>query len=355
MQFTTPELDSFMDKKLRVGIVGATGFTGEELVKILSRHPQAEVTYVSGKEDRNEKIQDIFPYLQNTLDLKCNAFSLDEAAEKTDFVFLSLPHTLSMQSAPFFLKAGKKVVDISADYRLQDAKIYEKFYKTAHTDAENLRKAVYGLPELNREKIKKAVLIANPGCYPTGSILGLLPGLTGGIFNESSIQIDAKSGVTGAGRKADKALHFSEVNESVKAYRLFEHQHVPEIDQALSGVSKKPVSVVFVPHLIPINRGILSTIYVKLAEKMNTEKLLAMYKKFYEHEPFVKIYDAGRLPEIKHIVNTNFCDIGLKVNEEKNLAVIVTALDNLQKGAAGQAVQNMNIMSGFQETVGLSH
>ncbi|MDO8552810.1 MAG: N-acetyl-gamma-glutamyl-phosphate reductase [bacterium] len=342
-----------MENKLRVGVVGATGFTGEELVKILSRHPNVEVTYVSGKEDRSERIQDIFPYLKNSVDLKCDAFSADEAIEKTDLVFLSLPHTLSMQSAPLFLQAGKKVIDISADYRLQDTKVYEKFYKTAHLDAANLKAAVYGLPELNREQIKSAKLIANPGCYPTGSILGIAPGLASGVFDESSIQIDAKSGVTGAGRKADKALHFSEVNESVKAYRLFEHQHVPEIDQALSGVSKKEVSVVFVPHLIPINRGILSTIYVKLAKKMNTEELLAVYKKFYKNEPFVKVYDAGRLPEIKYVVNTNFCDIGLKVNESKNLAVIVTAIDNLQKGAAGQAVQNMNIMCGFEETAGL--
>ncbi|MDO8522443.1 MAG: N-acetyl-gamma-glutamyl-phosphate reductase [bacterium] len=339
--------------RIRVGVVGATGYTGEELVRILSRHPRAEVAYVSGKEDRSERIQDIFPYLQNTLDLKCNAFSINEAIGKTDLVFLSLPHTLSMQNAPLFLKAGKKVIDISADYRLQDTKTYEKFYKTPHTDAENLPRAVYGLPELNREKIKRARLVANPGCYPTGSILGTAPGLANGIFDESSIQIDAKSGVTGAGRRADKALHFSEVNESVKAYRLFEHQHVPEIDQALSGVSKKPVSVVFVPHLVPINRGILSTIYVKLSKKMNTEELLALYKKFYEHEPFVKVYGAGHLPEIKYVVHTNFCDIGLKVNEEKNLAVIVTAIDNLGKGAAGQAIQNMNIMSGFEETAGL--
>src|SRR3989338_3994962 len=341
--------------KLHVGIVGATGYTGEELVRILSRHPNVEVAYVSGKEDRSERIQDIFPYLKHTLDLKCNAFSADEAIKKTDLVFLSLPHTLSMQSAPLFLKAGKKVIDISADYRLQDAKIYEKFYKIPHTDAGNLRAAVYGLPELNRAKIKTARLIANPGCYLTGSILGLVPGLANGIFDEDSIQIDAKSGVTGAGRKTDKSLLFGEINESVKAYKLFEHQHVPEINQALSGVSKKPVSVVFVPHLIPINRGILSTIYVKLAKKMNTEELLTVYKKFYEHEPFVKVYSAGLLPEIKHVAYTNFCDIGLKVNEEKNLAIIVTAIDNLQKGAAGQAIQNMNIMSGFEETAGLSH
>ena len=183
--------------------------------------------------------------------------------------------------------------------------------------------------------------------------MGIARGLKRGLFDIDSIQIDAKSGVTGTGRKADKALHFSEVNESVKAYRLFEHQHVPEIDQALSKVANKKIGVVFVPHLIPINRGILSTIYVKLTKKMTTEALLKVYKKFYYGEDFVKVYDAGILPEIKHVVNTNLCHIGLRVNEEKNLAVIVTAIDNLQKGAAGQAVQNMNIMSGFPESAGL--
>lgn len=340
-------------RKLRVGVVGATGYTGEELLRILSHHPNVKVTYVSGKEDRAENIQDIFPYLTNKLDLKCNALSIEEAIEKTDLVFLSLPHTLSMRSAPAFLNAGKKVVDMSADYRLQNAGVYEKFYKTKHMDPANLKNAVYGLPELNRAKIKSTKIVANPGCYPTGAILGLVPGLKGGVFNAGSIQIDAKSGVTGAGRKTDKSLLFSEVNGSVKAYKLFEHQHAPEIDQALSKVIGKNVKVIFVPHLIPINRGILSTIYVKLSKKMDTESLLKLYKKFYAGESFVKVYDAGRLPEIKNVVNTNFCDIGLRVNEEKNLAVIVTAIDNLQKGAAGQAVQNMNIMSGFPETTGL--
>ncbi len=340
-------------KKLRVGVVGATGYTGEELVRILSRHPKVQVTYVSGKEDRSEKIQEIFPYLKNTLDLKCNAFSVHEAIEKTDLVFLALPHTVSMQNTPLFLKAGKKVVDISADYRLQDVSIYEKYYKTPHKDPVSLPMAVYGLPELNRAKIKSAKLVANPGCYPTGSILGLLPGLKQGVFDESSIQIDAKSGVTGAGRRADKALQFPEVNESLKAYKLFEHQHTPEIDQALSLASGHKISVVFVPHLLPINRGLFSTIYVRLAKKLGTEGLLKIYKKFYANEPFVKVYDAGRLPEIKNVANTNFCDIGLCVSEEKNLAVIITAIDNLDKGAAGQAVQNMNIMCGFPETAGL--
>ena len=339
-------------KKIKVSVAGATGYTGEELIRLLVRHPRVEIVYVSGKEDREIKIQEIFPYLKGKLDLECKAFSADEAIEKSDLVFLSLPHTVSMQVAPTFIKAKKKVIDVSADYRLKDEKIYEKFYKVKHRDPSNLKQAVYGLPELNRERIREAFLVANPGCYPTGSILGLLPGIKSGLFDLDTIQIDAKSGVTGAGRKADKLLNFSEVNESFKAYKLFEHQHVPEIDQELSKIAKEDVSVVFVPHLLPINRGILSTIYVKLKKKMNTKDLIAVYSKHYAKEPFVKVYDNGLLPEIKHVLNTNFCDLGLRVNENKNLAVIVAAIDNLDKGAAGQAVQNMNIMSGFNETEG---
>jgi len=339
--------------KLKVGVIGATGYTGEELVKILSQHPIVELTYVSGKEDRSEKIQDIFPYLRGKVDLPCNAFSESDAIAKTDLVFLSLPHTVSMTVAPKFLAAGKKVIDVSADYRIKDTSVYEEFYKTSHADTPNLKVAPYGLPELYRDKIKSAKLIANPGCYPTGSILGILPGLKAGVFEKDSIQIDAKSGVTGAGRKADRGLIFGEVNESVKAYKLFEHQHVPEIEQELSNACGSDVKIVFVPHLVPLNRGILSTIYVKLSKKTNTEGLIKIYKEFYAKEPFVKVYENGALPEIKNVAHTNFCDIGLRVNEDKKLAVIVTVIDNLGKGAAGQAVQNMNIMFSFPEATGL--
>ncbi len=339
-------------KNIRAGVAGATGYTGEELVRILAWHPGVRLTYVSGKEDREVRIQEIFPYLRNRLDLECKGFNVDEALQKCDLIFLCLPHTVAMQYAPIFLKAGKKVVDVSADYRLKDPAVFEKFYKVSHKDLGNLRQAVYGLPELHRGKIKTATLVANPGCYPTGSILGLVPGVKKGLFDLSSIQIDAKSGVTGAGRKADRALNFSEVNESFKAYKLFEHQHVPEMDQELSKVAKKDVGVVFVPHLLPMNRGILGTIYVHLKKNLTTEQLLEVYRKFYAKEPFVNIYPKGGLPELKNVQRTNFCDIGLRVHPSKKLAVIVTAIDNLGKGAAGQAVQNMNLMCGFPETAG---
>jgi N-acetyl-gamma-glutamyl-phosphate reductase len=339
-------------KKLKVAVAGATGYTGEELIRILVRHAHADIRYVSGKEERPSKIQDIFPYLRGRLDLSCNAFDPEEAIRKSDFIFLSLPHTVSMRFAPIFLKAGKRVVDISADYRLRDEKIYERFYKTPHADRAYLEKAVYGLPELHREKIRKAALVANPGCYPTGAILGLLPGVAAGLFDCESIVIDAKSGVTGAGRKAEKSLNFSEVNENFKAYKLFEHQHVPEIRQELSFAAGKNTDVLFVPHLLPLNRGILSTIYVRLKKKMDTAGLIARYQKHYAQEPFVNVYPDGALPELKHVTHTNFCDIGLRVESSKNAAVVVTAIDNLVKGAAGQAVQNMNLMAGFEETDG---
>ncbi len=340
-------------KKLKVGIVGATGYTGEELVRLLARHSEVEVTYASGKADRAMTIQEVFPHLSGVLDIPCSAYSADEAALKADILFLSLPHTVSMREAPAFLAAGKKVIDMSADYRLSDTATYEKFYKVPHSDAANLAKAVYGIPELNREKIRSAALVANPGCYPTGAILGIAPGLAQKAFDADSIRIDAKSGVTGAGRKADASLNFAEVNENLKAYKPFEHQHVPEIEQELTKVAGSETRVVFVPHLIPMNRGILTTIYVDLAKKLNTEALVALYRDFYKDEPFVNVYPAGRLPEVKHVARTNLCAIGLKVDEERGVAVVVTAIDNLGKGAAGQAVQNMNIMYGFPENSGL--
>jgi N-acetyl-gamma-glutamyl-phosphate reductase len=257
-----------------------------------------------------------------------------------------------MRKAPAFMRAGKKVIDMSADYRLKDTTAYERFYKTPHADSENLPRAVYGLPEVNRDAVKAASLVANPGCYPTGSILALFPGLAKGLFEPRSVIIDAKSGATGAGRKA-VGLGFSDINESLKAYKVFEHQHVPEINQELSNAGAGRISVTFVPHLIPMNRGLLTTAYVKLAKSVSQTELIEAYRAFYTGEKFVKVYADGKLPETKHVVRTNFCDIGLKVDSEKGIAVIVSAIDNLGKGAAWQAVQNMNIMCGFSETEGI--
>jgi N-acetyl-gamma-glutamyl-phosphate reductase len=334
---------------LKVGIVGATGYTGEELVKILSRHPNVTITALSAIIEKPTKISDVFPSLAGKCDVVCKELDVDEVSKACDLVFLALPHTVSMRFVPQFLKNGRKVIDLSADYRLS-AGIFEKWYDAQHTDWDNLKEAVYGLPELYREKIKKANLIANPGCYPTSIILPSVPLVKQGIAKVDTIIADSKSGVTGAGRKAALPLSFSEVNESLKAYKVNTHQHKPEINQELAKLTNKVVDIVFTPHLIPINRGILSTIYFKLKKDADAKELVKIYRKFYRTEPFIRIA-SDRLPQVRDVINTNFCDIGVTVTG--GMAIVVSCIDNLIKGAAGQAVQNMNIMCDFDEKEGL--
>ena len=335
---------------LKVGVVGATGYAGEEVIKILINHKKVKITQLSAVIDKEEPISSIFPHLKGKIDLVCKKPDTAGMAKDIDLVFLALPHKVSMEMAPAFLKAGKLVVDLSADYRLP-ADIYKVWYGIEHKDIGNIAQAVYGLPEIYYNAIKKAKLIANPGCYPTSIILGIAPALKEKMINIGYIIADSKSGVTGAGRKPDIALSFSEVNENLKAYKLNEHQHKPEITKILSDIAGKALDIVFAPHLIPMNRGILSTIYMKLDKKTDTKSVIDIYRKFYSGRPFVRISDEGKLPQIKDIVFTNYCDIGLKVTGD-NL-IVVSCIDNLKKGAAGQAVQNMNIMSGFEETEGL--
>jgi N-acetyl-gamma-glutamyl-phosphate reductase len=255
-----------------------------------------------------------------------------------------------MEIVPELLKKGKRVIDLSADYRIKDAGVYEKFYLTKHKDKVNLPQAVYGLPEIYKAKIKSAKFIANPGCYPTAAILGLAPLVGLGIADLNSIIIDAKSGVTGAGRKVAEGFLFSEVNEDFKAYKINVHQHSPEINQELSKLGGKKLEVTFVPHLLPLNRGILETIYVKKV-KGKAGNLTSLYKKFYKDEPFVRVKDEGIFPRIKDVAHTNYCDIGIK--EEADQVIIISAIDNLLKGASGQAVQNMNIMLKLPEETAL--
>lgn len=333
---------------LKVAVVGAPGYSGEELLRVLVGHPEVKITHVSGKEDREEKIQDIFPYLRGALDLPCEALDKERVARDADLIFLALPHTVSMELVPFFLFKGKRVVDVGADYRLKDLQVFKKYYGKDHADPQNVPVAVYGLPELNRSAIKGAKLVANPGCYPTGAALGLLPIVKNGLRWKGNAIIDSKSGVTGAGRKAVKTLLFSEVNENFKAYKVFTHQHVPEIAQTL-GTGK----FIFTPHLVPLDRGILSTIYVELENKKDAEGLQKTFESHYAKEPFVKVLPTGKLPEVKYVRMTNQCHIGIVTRTEDASVIIVTAIDNLGKGAATQAVQNMNLMYGFRETAGL--
>lgn len=341
---------------LRIGIIGARGYAGEELITILLKHPQVKLTYVTARVDKPLSIAEIFPQFKNRLDLPCDNFDLGQAVKLCDLVFLCLPHTASMEIAPLLLKADKLVIDLSADYRLNDYKVYEACYKVKHKDKENLKRAVYGLPEIYKPQIKKTRFIANPGCYPTAAILSLAPLLKSKFCKIERIIIDAKSGYSGAGRKPDNDPFWQEVKDNVKPYKVDIHQHAPEINQELSKLAKKKVGVTFVPHLLPIERGILETIYVQITDcrlQIADKMIINLYNKFYKDEPLVRIKNEGEFPQLRNVQHTNFCDIGIKVSKDKKTLIIIAAIDNLLKGASGQAVQNMNLMCGFKESEGL--
>ena len=338
--------------KTKVGIVGATGYTGLELLRLLLLHPEVEVTALTSQKYAGVPIDQVFPSLMKHLQLKCEELSVDQISKKADFIFTAVPHKTAMEIVPLFYRKGKKVVDLSADFRFKDAGVYEKWYQK-HTSADLLPESVYGLPELHREKIRKAKIVGNPGCYPTGALIGLIPLVKKGMISLENIVIDSKSGVSGAGRDVVLESLFCEANEGVKAYKIIEHRHLPEIEQELSQIAKKEIKVTFVPHLIPMDRGILSTLYVHLIKKLKTEELLSAFQDYYQGEPFIRIYPKGKLPNTKDVRGSNYCDIGVRVNEVDGRVVIVTAIDNLVKGASGEALQNMNIMLGYPETMGL--
>ena len=331
---------------LKVAIVGATGYTGCELARILYRHPGVEITCLTGLLKEAQMFNQLFPQYPE-VSLLCEELNVERVAQNCDLVFLALPHTISMEIAFQFLKLGKKVIDLSADYRLPQ-EVYEKWYKIKHTHPELLEQAVYGLPELYKEKIKKAELIANPGCYPTSVLLALAPLISEKVIQETIV--DSKTGVSGAGRKADINLHFSEVQGNIKPYKINAHQHIPEIEQELSKLAGRKIDILFVPHLIPVDRGILSTIYLSLDKQIAQKEIFALYKNFYNQSPFIKLLE-NFLPQTKDVIFTNYCSLGIKIIGKK--AIIISAIDNLVKGAAGQAVQNMNIMFGFKEVEGL--
>jgi len=338
---------------LKVAICGGSGYAGGELLRLLARHPKVKVTAVTSEKSAGKKVGELFPSLQFFRDTKFEPLVKEKLLPKADLFFMALPHAASQEAVDHFYRAGKKVVDLSADFRLADPLVYEEWYKVPHNFRKTLRKAVYGLPEIHRNRIKKTSLVANPGCYPTGAILGLYPALKKGLIDPSRIVIDSKSGTSGAGRKAAVNFSFCEVNEGFKAYGLASHRHTPEIEQELSGIAKSRVVVDFTPHLLPVNRGILTTIYAPLAGEAGTADVLKVYKRAYSKEPFVNVLDEGSFPNINTVRGTNSCEIGIKVNPRTKTLLIVTAIDNLVKGAAGQAVQNMNIMMGFREDEGL--
>lgn len=338
---------------IKVFICGGSGYTGGELIRILSNHPGVVITGLTSERSAGKTVRHLFPHLRSYSHLVYEHLDPAENMKKADLFFMALPHGESQRAVDFFFQHDKKVIDLSADYRLREPSTYEKWYNVRHAFQATLRRAVYGLPEINRNKIKKAKLIANPGCYPTGAILGLLPALRNTLIDTSSIVIDSKSGTSGAGRKADVSVSYCEVNEGFKAYAIGTHRHTPEIEQELSLVSGKEIVVNFTPHLLPVDRGILTTIYAPLIKKMSVHDIVQKYRDAYKKEPFVRVLEYGLFPNIKYVRGSNFCDIGLKVNERTNTMIIVTAIDNLVKGASGQAVHNMNIMMGFDEKAGL--
>ena len=351
-------------KKIKISVIGSTGYTGKELVKILMNHQKVKLVHLVSSSYAGKNIVEIFPEFLNKLDKKLINFNLDVVSQDSDMVFTALPHTISMEVVPELLKKGVKVVDLSADYRLKNSTVYKEWYKKEHNQISKglLSEAVYGLPEIYSDKIKDATLVANPGCYPTSIILGIAPLLKFKLIDPQGIIIDSKSGATGAGRKLSSGLHFAECNENFKAYKVVKHNHIPEVEQELSYIyfdgddcrqQGIEIKVCFTPHLLPINRGILSTCYLTLKESKKEEEVLEIYQKFYQEAPFVRIFEPSNLPEIKFSVGTNYCDIGFSIDERMGKIKIISVIDNLLKGAAGQAVQNMNIMSGFPETCGL--
>lgn len=333
---------------LKVAVIGATGYTGEQIVDLIVSHPEAEVCCLTSRIEEPVLYSDKFPRFKGRLNANLEPLDVDKVIDTADVVFLSLPHTVSFQYAPLFHGKGKTVIDLSADYRLQDHTLYEKYYKVTHTDTGNLSKAVYGLPELNRDKISESHFIANPGCYPTVSSLSLLPLVKEGLLDD--IIIDAKSGVSGAGRKASLPFHYAEFNENMYAYKVFEHQHVPEIEQTLSAVAGSKVNITFTPQVMAFERGIYLTAYANLTKDLSEDDIAEVYNAMYAEEPFIRLY-RGVMPKLKDVRNTNFCDIGFAVRGRK--LIVCACIDNLMKGAGSQAVQNMNIVHGLEETMGL--
>jgi N-acetyl-gamma-glutamyl-phosphate reductase len=335
----------------KIGIVGATGYTGVELLRLLAVHPKVEITYVTSRSNVGTRVDAMFPNLRGFIDLEFSDPSTDSLAE-CDLVFFATPNGIAMNHVPQLLKAGIKVIDLAADFRIKDIEVWSKWYGMTHACPELVAEAVYGLPEINREKLKSANLVANPGCYPTSVILGLLPLLESKLIDLDNIIADTKSGVSGAGKQAHIANLFSEMGESFKAYGVSGHRHRPEIAQVFSLLANTAVDLTFVPHLLPIIRGIHATIY---ANTSSHEDLQVLYENRYKDEVFVDVLPAGSHPETRNVKASNMCQIAVHKMPDSSRVVVLSVIDNLVKGAAGQAVQNMNIMLGFDESIAIDH
>ncbi|WP_456386654.1 N-acetyl-gamma-glutamyl-phosphate reductase [Desulfolithobacter sp.] len=338
---------------IRVGIVGASGYTGVELARILSTHPEVEITVATSRTYAGKPLSEVFPNLRDRVQMVCENLQPDELKDRADFFFTAVPHKTAMDIVPPLLAAGKKVVDLSADFRIRDVAVYEQWYQ-AHSSPELVRQAVYGLPELYRDQIRKADLVANPGCYPTSVILGLAPLVRNHLIDPGTLIIDSKSGTTGAGRSAAVATLYCEVADGFRPYKVGgSHRHIPEMEQELSALSGSRVTISFTPHLLPVNRGILSTMYARLEKSMTTQALQELYETTYGDEYFVRICPQPALPATQHVRGSNCCDLAVRLDERAGRVIVMAAIDNIVKGASGQAVQNMNLMLGLAENTGL--
>jgi N-acetyl-gamma-glutamyl-phosphate reductase len=337
---------------IKVAIIGASGYTGVELARILCNHPNISLVTVTSRQYEGQAIHEVFPSLFKKVNLIYENPSAEKLCSQADFFFTAVPHKTAMNIVPKLLAEGKKVVDLSADFRIRDVSVYEKWYQK-HTAHEILKEAVYGLPELYRETIKTSRLIANPGCYPTSIILGLAPLLQANIISPQSIIADSKSGTSGAGRSAQVGSLYCEVADGFRAYKVATHRHTPEIEQEINRLGSCNVNISFTPHLLPISRGILSTVYAQLTHITDPEEIRHHYTAMYDGEYFIRVLPEESFPATQYVRGSNYCDIGFKVDPRTKRIIILSAIDNIVKGAAGQAVQNMNIMCGFAETAGL--
>ncbi len=338
---------------IKVGIIGSTGYAGAELVRLVSRHSKLDIKFLDSRSYASMEYSKVYPNFKNIVNDKCVSIDLEKDLDNIDVLFTALPHGLSQDLVKKILEKGKKVVDLSADFRIKDADTYEKWYDTKHEAKDILNKAIYGLSEIYSDDISKAELVANPGCYPTSILLPLYPLLKENLISNDRVIVDSKSGVSGAGRSLGDGNLFSQCNENLRAYNIGGHRHIPEIEQELSIAAKKEVMIQFTPHLAPMTRGILSTIYLDNTNNVKAEEIKNILTDYYANQQFVRILDQGELPQTKAVYSSNYCDIGFKVDERTNNIIIVSAIDNLVKGAAGQAVQNMNLMFGFDSGEGL--
>ena len=337
---------------VKVAIIGGSGYTGLELLRLLARHPAVELTAVTSREFQGKPVSSVFPALAGICSLNFSWPDPAKLAAAAALFFVALPHKTAMSIIPDLLQAGAKVVDLSADFRFRDQAVYEQWYQE-HTSPDLLREAVYGLPEIYREAIKTARLVGNPGCYPTSVILGLAPLLTAGLIDPHSIIADCKSGASGAGRGVSLATLYCEVNDGFRAYKVADHRHTPEMEQELGLLAGEPLTITFTPHLVPMSRGILATIYATPKRSLQDDELPAVYQGFYENAPFVRLCPAGVLPNTAAVRGSNYCDLAVRLDRRAGRLIVVAAIDNLTRGASGQAVCNMNLMLGLPETLGL--